>query len=56
MNYEYSDDIISSEYRFTEEGVYRKSDHRGRVASCIWELSEENYWDDDESDEDDAPE
>ncbi len=54
-SYEYSDDIISSEYRFTEEGVYRKSDHRGRVASCIWELSEENYWDDDESDEDDAP-
>ena len=54
-SYEYSDDIISSEYRFTEEGVYRKSDHRGKVASCIWELSEENYWDDDESDEDDAP-
>ena len=54
-SYEYSDDIISSEYRYTKEGVYRKSDHRGRVASCIWELSEENYWNDDESDEDDAP-
>lgn len=54
-SYEYSDDIISSEYRYTKEGVYRKSDHRGKVASCIWELSEENYWDDDESDEDDAP-
>lgn len=52
-SYEYSDNIISSEYRFTEEGVYRKSDHRGRVASCIWELSEENYWDDDDSDKDD---
>lgn len=54
-SYEYSDDIISSEYRYTKEGVYRKSDHRGKVASCIWDLSEENYWDDDESDEDDAP-
>ena len=54
-SYEYSDDIISSEYRYTKEGVYRKSDHRGKVASCIWELSEENYWNDDESDEDDAP-
>lgn len=54
-SYEYSDDIISSEYRYTKEGVYRKSDHRGKVASCIWDLSEENYWDDDKSDEDDAP-
>lgn len=54
-SYEYSDDIISSEYRYTKEGVYRKSDHRGKVASCIWDLSEENYWDDDDSDEDDAP-
>ena len=27
-----------SEYRFTEEGVYRTSNHWGRAAKCKWKL------------------
>tara|TARA_B110000091_G_scaffold2744_1_gene2634 strand:- start:632 stop:1213 length:582 start_codon:yes stop_codon:yes gene_type:complete len=33
-----------SSYFYTEEGVYRKSNHWGRVANCRWKLiAEENY-------------
>lgn len=33
-----------SEYLFTQEGVYRHSNHWGRVADCRWKLkSNENY-------------
>ena len=33
-----------SYYFYTEEGVYRKSNHWGRVANCRWKLiSNENY-------------
>lgn len=28
-----------SEYFFTDEGVYRKSNHWGRVANCRWKLA-----------------
>lgn len=28
----------NSEYFYTEEGVYRKSNHWGRVANCRWKL------------------
>ena len=30
-----------SEYSFTKEGVYRKSNHWGRVANCRWKLNSE---------------
>ncbi len=33
-----------SEYFYTDEGVYRKSNHWGRVANCRWKLiSNDNY-------------
>ena len=33
-----------SSYFYTDEGVYRKSNHWGRVANCRWKLiSNENY-------------
>lgn len=33
-----------SKYHYTEEGVYRKSNHWGRVASCRWKLiTNESY-------------
>jgi hypothetical protein len=33
-----------SQYFYTKEGVYRKSNHWGRVANCRWKLiSNENY-------------
>ena len=33
-----------SQYYYTKEGVYRKSNHWGRVANCRWRLSSnENY-------------
>lgn len=33
-----------SEYFYTDEGVYRKSNHWGRVANCRWKLlANENY-------------
>lgn len=33
-------DKISSQYRYTDKGVYRKSDHRWRVSSCYWALDD----------------
>lgn len=33
----------NSAYYFTPEGVYRKSNHWGRVANCRWKLDTENY-------------
>ena len=33
-----------SEYFYTDEGIYRKSNHWGRVANCRWKLiANENY-------------
>jgi len=33
-----------SQYFYTDEGIYRKSNHWGRVANCRWKLiSTENY-------------
>ncbi len=33
-----------SSYYYTDEGIYRKSNHWGRVANCRWKLiSNENY-------------
>ena len=33
-----------SEYFYTDEGVYRKSNHWGRVANCRWKLiANDNY-------------
>jgi len=32
-----------SSYYFTDEGVYRKSNHWGRAANCRWKLMSENY-------------
>ena len=33
---------ISSEYIYTEEGVFRTSTHWGTVSSCIWTLNSKN--------------
>lgn len=32
-----------SQYFFTEEGVYRKSNHWGRAANCRWKLVSNSY-------------
>lgn len=34
--------FVSSKYWYTEEGVYRESDHWNRVASCNWSLLSSN--------------
>ena len=40
-NYKSKSDSI---YSYTDEGVYRKSNHWGRVANCRWKLiADENY-------------
>lgn len=39
-------DKMSSQYRYTDKGVYRKSDHRWRVASCYWALDGNNDYED----------
>jgi len=33
----------NSSYYFTEEGVFRKSNHWGRAANCRWKLVSTNY-------------
>ena len=32
------DDEVSSKYWYTKKGVYRQSDHWGKVAQCQWDL------------------
>lgn len=49
-------DRISSEYWYTEEGVFRRSDHRGpRIRRCSWELVDlDSSQQDDEYEEQDG--